>query len=114
RLLELGGGRPDGIDGAEVTKAAKEGDPAAVECFTTVGRWLGQGLADLAAVLDPGRFVVGGGVIAAGDLLLGPARSAYAEALTAHGHRPVAEIRAAELGPDAGLVGAADLARAPE
>jgi len=114
RMLELGSGGPDGIDGPEITTAAREGDPAAVECFTTVGRWLGQGLADLAAVLDPGRFVVGGGVIGAGELLLGPARSAYAEALTAHGHRPLADIRPAELGADAGLVGAADLARVPE
>ncbi|GAC1324983.1 MAG: ROK family glucokinase [Mycobacteriales bacterium] len=113
RLLELGGGRPEGIDGPEITTAAKEGDPAAVECFAIIGRWLGQGMADLAAVLDPGRFVAGGGVIDAGELLLGPARAAYAEALTAHGHRPLAEIRPAELGPDAGLVGAADLARTP-
>ena len=53
-----------------VTKAAQEGDPAAVDCFDEIGRWLGQGLADLAALLDPGRFVIGGGVAEAGDLLL--------------------------------------------
>lgn len=111
RLLELGGGEVDGITGPAVTAAALEGDAAAIECFTTVGRWLGQGLADLAAVLDPGVFVVGGGVSVAGDLLLGPARTAYAAALTGRGHRPAAGIRRAELGPRAGLVGAADLAR---
>jgi glucokinase len=56
-------------------------------------------------------MVIGGGVIDAGELLLAPARAAFAEALTGAGYRPRAEIVAAELGPDAGLVGAADLAR---
>jgi len=94
-----------------VTAAAREGDPAALECFAEVGRWLGVGMADLAAVLDPGRFIVGGGVSTAGDLLLVPTRAAYAESLTGRGHRPIADICLAELGQEAGLVGAADLAR---
>ena len=62
RLLELAKGDIAGIDGPVVTKAAQEGDPAAVDCFDEIGRWLGQGLADLAALLDPGQFVIGGGV----------------------------------------------------
>jgi glucokinase len=111
RLLELGGGRPEGIEAHEVTLAAREGDPAALDCFEEIGSWLGQGLADLAAVLDPGLFVVGGGVASAGELLLAPARRVYAERLTGTGSRPRAEIRLAALGNEAGLVGAADLAR---
>jgi glucokinase len=111
RLLQLAGGSPEGISGPEVTAAAQEGDPVALRCFQTVGSWLGQGLADLAAILDPGCFVIGGGVSEAGDLLLEPARAAYEKALSGHGHRVLADIRIAELGPDAGLVGAADLAR---
>ncbi|CAA9327907.1 MAG: Glucokinase [uncultured Frankineae bacterium] len=111
RLLELGGGRPEGIEAIEVTQAAREGDPAALACFAEVGGWLGQGLADLAAVLDPGAFVIGGGVSDAGDLLLEPTRRAFVERLTGTGERPVADVRRAELGNDAGLVGAADLAR---
>ncbi|MGH3319296.1 MAG: ROK family glucokinase [Streptosporangiaceae bacterium] len=111
RLLELGGGTPAGINGETVTKAAKEGDAAALDCLRVVGGWLGQGLADIAAVLDPGCFIVGGGVSDAGDLLLDPTREALAKALTGRGHRPVADVRVAQLGPDAGLVGAADLAR---
>ncbi|MGH3256771.1 MAG: ROK family protein, partial [Streptosporangiaceae bacterium] len=110
RLLQLGGGTPEGISGPEITQAATEGDPAALRCFQTVGGWLGQGLADLAAVLDPACFVIGGGVSEAGDLLLDPARAAFDRALTGRGHRPLAEIRAAQLGEDAGIVGAADLA----
>jgi glucokinase len=111
RLLQLGGGAPQGISGLAVTQAAREGDPGALRCFEIVGSWLGQGLADLAAILDPGCFVIGGGVSAAGDLLLGPARAAFEDGLTGRTYRPFAAIRLAELGPDAGLVGAADLAR---
>jgi glucokinase len=111
RLLQLGDGHPEGIEAPEVTTAANEGDPAARECFEVVGGWLGQGLADLAAVLDPSVFVVGGGVADAGDLLLDPARKRFSAHLTGHTHRPHAEIRHAALGNSAGMVGAADLAR---
>lgn len=111
RLLELGGGRPEGIEAVEVTQAASEGDPAALDCFEEIGTWLGQGLADLAAALDPGTFVIGGGVSDAGELLLAPARRTFAARLTGTGSRPHAVIRRAQLGNDAGLVGAADLAR---
>ena len=112
RLLQLGGGGPESISGPVITQAAIEGDPAALRCFQTIGGWLGQGLADLAAILDPACFVIGGGVSEAGDLLLDPARAAFERALTGRGYRPLAEIKVAELGEDAGIVGAADLARA--
>jgi glucokinase len=111
RLLQLGGGTPEGISGPVITQAATEGDPAALRCFQTVGGWLGQGLADLAAILDPACFVIGGGVSEAGELLLDPARIAFERALTGRGYRPLAEIKVAQLGEDAGIVGAADLAR---
>jgi glucokinase len=55
--------------------------------------------------------VIGGGLSEAGELLLGPARETFARSLTGRGHRPEARLVAARLGPDAGLVGAADLAR---
>jgi glucokinase len=110
-LLSLGDGEPEGISGPDVTAAAREGDPVAVASFEAVGRWLGQGMADLAATLDPGVFVIGGGVSEAGELLIGPARAAYAEALTGRTYRPLADVRQAVLGNDAGVVGVADLAR---
>jgi glucokinase len=103
----------DAIDGPTVTAAAEEGDPAAVEAFAVVGEWLGRGLANVAAAIDPGRFVIGGGVSDAGELLLGPARIAYARHLPGRGHRPEAHLVKAVLGPLAGLVGAADLSRRP-
>jgi glucokinase len=110
RLVQLAGS-VDNIDGPTVTMAASEGDAAAIDCFDEIGRWLGQGMADLAAVLDQGRFVIGGGVAEAGELLLRPARETFGNSLSGRGYRPAAEIVAARLGPDAGLIGAADLAR---
>lgn len=112
-LMRLAGDDPDALTGMLVTRAAREGDPAAIEIYTAMGRWLGRGLASLAAALDPDVFVIGGGVSQAGDrLLLDPARQMFAESLTGRGYRPVARIELAQLGSDAGLVGAADLARA--
>lgn len=92
------------------TKVAA-GDPVALQSFRAVGLWLGHGMADLAAILDPRVFIIGGGVSEAGELLVGPAREAFQIKLTARGHRPVAAVRMAQLGQDAGLIGAADLAR---
>ena len=105
------GSDPNRITGPLVTEAAREGDRMAVELLAEIGTWLGVGMANLAAAFDPGRFVVGGGVSAAGDLLLQPAREAFARQLSGRGYRPEAEISAAALGNDAGLIGAADLAR---
>lgn len=111
RLLELAGGDPDKLTGPDVTKAAQEGDPLAVDLLAELGRWIGEGSASVAALLDPALIVIGGGVGAAGDLLLGPARKAFGEQLSARGHRPEAAIVLAAMGNDAGIVGAADLAR---
>lgn len=110
-LLERVGGDPAAIRGRHVTAAALAGDPACTEILTGVGEWLGRGLAGLAAILDPERFVIGGGVSEAGEMLLAPARAAFARHLTGRGFRPLADIVPARLGNDAGLVGAADLAR---
>ncbi|MFJ6003683.1 ROK family glucokinase [Arthrobacter sp. NPDC092385] len=99
------------ITGALVTRLALEGDPASQELVDDVGQWLGLGLANLAAALDPGTFVIGGGLSTAGDLLLEPARRAFGRNLTGRGFRPAARIERAALGPEAGLIGAADLSR---
>ncbi|HEY8475211.1 MAG TPA: ROK family glucokinase [Natronosporangium sp.] len=111
RLLELAGGNLDAARGEIVAAAAREGDEVALEAFGLLARWLAQGLADLAAVFDPGCFVIGGGVSHAADLFIDAAREEFARRVVGHGHRPLAEIRIAELGPAAGIVGAADLAR---
>jgi glucokinase len=110
-LLSLGDGTPEGVQGQEITEAARAGDPIAIQAFATVGTWLGRGLADLAAVLDPQLFVIGGGVSESGDLLLASARQTLADKLIGQQNRPAPVVRSAELANLAGLVGAADLSR---
>jgi glucokinase len=110
RMVELAGGDPRMVTGPMVTAAAREGDSVAVQILAEVGRRLGEGIAGLVNVLDPDVVVIGGGVIEAGDLLLGPARIAFEEAVEASEHRPPVPLAPATLGNDAGAVGAADLA----
>jgi glucokinase len=110
-LVQAAGGDRRGIDGPLITRLAQQGDPGARELIAEIGTWLGRGAATIAALLDPEVIVVGGGVAAAGDLLLEPAREAYAASLTARAHRPLAPFVPARMGNRAGIVGAADLAR---
>ncbi len=81
------------------------------DAFAQIGYWLGVAMADLAQSFDPQILVVGGGVVDAGDLLMVPTRTTYRDQLEQRGRFPVAEVRAAETGNTAGVVGAADLAR---
>jgi glucokinase len=111
RLLALAKGLPQAITGPMVTAAGKQGDPAAIAAFEQIGYWLGNSMADVVQVLDPQLIVIGGGVIEAGDLLLVPAEASYRDALEVRGRLPVADVRAAQMGNLAGVVGAADLAR---
>jgi len=111
RLLELVGGDPEAITGPAVTAAAIQGEPNSIELLADVGTSLGRGIANLAAALDPEVFVIGGGVSAAGDLLLTPAQQAFSRTLTGRGFREEARLVLAHFRNDAGLIGAADLAR---
>lgn len=108
-LLARVGGDLGQLTGPMITDAARSGDPIARELLGEIGHWLGVGIANLAAAIDPEVFVIGGGVSAAGDMLLGPAQDTFARQLTGRGYRPAARIVEATLGPDAGLVGAATL-----
>lgn len=110
-LAELVEGDADVLRGPQITSAARGGDPLSQELLADVGRWLGVGLAGLAAAFDPHCIVVGGGLAEAGDLLLAPARESFARTLTGRGHREPPVIEPAALGPQAGFVGAADMAR---
>ncbi|MGA8116793.1 MAG: ROK family glucokinase [Actinocatenispora sp.] len=110
-LLELAGGDPDAVTGPMITEAARAGDVASLAALADIGKWLGLACVDMVQTLDPAVIVVGGGVVDAGDLLLGPARAAFAGGLAQRGRLPVAEIRPAEMGNTAGVVGAGALAR---
>lgn len=110
-LSQRCGGDPAHLQGVDVTELAQGGDPASIELLTELGTWLGEGAASVGAVLDPDIIVVGGGVSAAGDLLLEPAREAFRRNLIGRGHRPEPRLVPAILGNTAGVIGAADLAR---
>jgi glucokinase len=97
------------VDGTAVTKAGLAGDETAIAVFELIGSRLGVACSSFANIFQPDAIVVGGGVIAAGDLLLGPARREVRErALTPMNTTP---ILAATLGNDAGMIGAAAMAR---
>ncbi len=102
------------VTGAMVTELAIAGDAEAQDVLSQIGAALGRGLANVVAALDPGVIVIGGGMSQAGELLLEPAREALARHVTGRGHRPIPPLRIASLGPAAGMIGAADLARLDE
>ncbi|WP_181765973.1 ROK family glucokinase [Streptomyces albidus (ex Kaewkla and Franco 2022)] len=110
-IIERVDGQISEITGPLITELARNGDAMCTELLQDIGHWLGVGIANLAAALDPGGFVIGGGVSAADELLIDPARDAFKRHLTGRGYRPEATIAKAQLGPEAGMVGAADLAR---
>ncbi|WP_374010245.1 ROK family glucokinase [Leifsonia sp. LS-T14] len=99
------------LTGHDISALITAGDPGALAALRQLGDWLGQACASLGAILDPQLFVFGGGVAQAGELLLEPIRQAYLENLPARGFHPEPEFVIAELVNDAGVVGAADLAR---
>ena len=112
-LVDRAGGDVENISGPLITEAARDGDSFAREQLASLGKWLGEGIASLTAVLDPEVVVIGGGVSEAGDLLLDPVRAHFAANLTGRHYRPELQVRAALLGNKAGMIGAADLARRP-
>ena len=111
RRAALAHGAPDGTAGPQVTSAAREGARWALAAFDDVGTWLGVGVAGLCSALDPEVVVVGGGLSAAGELLLEPARRALVAKLPGREHRTLPRLVGAGCGPEAGMVGAAELAR---
>ncbi len=97
------------VDGKAVTEAALAGDETSIAVFELIGSRLGVACSSFANIFQPDAIVVGGGVIAAGDLLLDPARREVRErALTPMNATPILK---ATLGNDAGMIGAAALAR---
>ena len=101
----------DDLDAEAGKVLLEKGDEAAWRAMRSVGIWLGSACASLSAVLDPQVYVIGGGVAAAGDRFLTPIKESFMLNLSAQGYHPEPEFRIAELVNDAGVVGAADLAR---
>ncbi|MEI7655715.1 MAG: ROK family protein [Actinobacteria bacterium] len=109
-LKDLGDGTVTGITGTHITAAAASGNELALRAFADLADNIAAGLADLVAILDPGAFVIGGGVSEAGDLLMKPLQEAYERRVLVDLQRAI-PLKVAVLRNDAGLIGAADLAR---
>ena len=112
RLVALAGGDAEAVRGEHVTAAAAEGDGPALEIMNRFGWWVALGLANLANALDPRLIVLGGGLISAGDVLIEPTRRAFVALVEAPFARNGVEIEPAQLGSEAGAIGAGLLAAA--
>ena len=98
------------LTGPLISDLAREGDPVARDAIALVGHRLGVGIVSLVNIFNPEIVVIGGGVSAAGDLLLDPARQVVAERALSP-NRDVVRIEAAAFGAEAGMIGAALMAR---
>ncbi len=110
-LVTRAGGDPDAVRGEHVTEAAADGDPGALEVLRQFAWWVALGIANLENLLDPEVVIVGGGLAEAGELLLAPTRAAHQTLALGLDHRVPVRILGAALGPEAGSIGAALLAR---
>ncbi len=108
-LRELAAGAE--LEGKQVYQALLAGDSGALSVVQEACDYIGQALGTLVAVLDPQLLVIGGGLSEAGELLLEPIRASYLNNLPARGYRPELRIVAASFNNQAGVIGAADLAR---
>jgi glucokinase len=101
--------RDGGVTGHDVVDGARQGDAASLRCLEILGERLGIGIANAINMFDPLEVVIGGGVSAAGPLLLEPARrAALRHVVPGAGSRTA--IRLARHGPRAGVLGAALIA----
>lgn len=103
--------RDGGLTASNVEPLMFAEEPGVTRALEQLGRAIGQGCASLSAVLDPQRFIIGGGVSVAGESLLRWVRAGFDEHLPARGYHPEPSFAIAEMGNDAGIIGAADLAR---
>jgi glucokinase len=110
-VVALAGGDPESVRGEDVTAAALAGDADARQVVEQLGWWVGFGLANLTSVLDPACIVLGGGLVAAGELWFEATRAAFAELVEGGSAREPVVIVPAAFGERAGAVGAALAAR---
>jgi glucokinase len=102
-------GRREEITAKEIVRAASEGDPAALHIVGEAARWLARGLLTLIRIVNPDRIILGGGLILAGQVLLGPLHQ-YLAQLASPTIGYSTEIVVAELGTHSPLYGAAAMA----
>lgn len=110
-VLARAGGDPENVDSHEVGESARAGEPDGLALLGDYAQEVALGFVGLANILDPEVIVVSGGLVALGDLLLAPLRAAFDHHLEGSEFRPGVPVVPAELGAQAGVVGAAALAR---
>lgn len=106
-VVAAAGGDVHAVRGEHVQDAARSGDEESLAVIDAFARWVALGLANLTNALDPAVFVLGGGLAAGADLYLDPVRRWFGRLLYATELRPTPDVRVAELGEQAGAVGAA-------
>jgi glucokinase len=97
------------ITGQQIAQAAAEGDPLAQRLFDEAGQALARGIVSVVNLLDINRVVLGGGIMQSGDVILAPFHKALRQCLRLD-YMQHLDVRMSELGPYAGIVGAAALA----
>jgi glucokinase len=105
------GGDPEAIEGVHVGQAAARGEPDARAIVDEYARWVAVGIVGLVNILDPELVIVSGGLVELDDVLLAPLRAAFVGAIEGAAFRPEVPVVPALLGANAGVVGAAVLAR---
>jgi glucokinase len=106
-VVELAGGDPEHVRGEHVTTMARKGDAEALAVLHELADWMTLGLGNLANILDPEVFVIGGGLVEAADLLLPRVIERFPHAVMFGAHRPEVQIVPATLGERAGAIGTA-------
>ena len=110
-LWQLCGGDINNVNGKTVFDAAAMGDAAAKRVVNNYLRYLSEGLANIANAFRPEAILIGGGISAQGESLTKPLQRRVDKLMLGHGRYAPVKIKAASLGNDAGLVGAAMLAK---
>jgi glucokinase len=107
--LELAGGTVEAVRGEQVVLAAQQGDPGALRVIVEFGGYLATGLNNLVQLFDPVRIVLGGGLVSAGDLLLGPGLDTYSATRRRGSGLQAVPVVFATFGEGASAYGAAAL-----
>jgi glucokinase len=105
-IADLAGGDLNRITPELISEAAQSGDPVAIEIYEFAGMIIGAGIANVVTTINPRRVVIGGGVAAAGELILDPIRRSMNERVFLT-DTDLVDVVPARLGNNAGLIGAA-------
>ncbi len=116
-LEELSKGRASSLaitpspSARDISRAAKQGDPLAIEAYARAGKYLGIAITNYLHVFNPSIVILGGGVSQSGPLIIKPMQEILQQSVMSPGYLTNLTITTAALGDDAGLLGALALVR---